>query len=277
MDAYLQHSVLSDGVSIRYGVSGRGDRDVLLVHGSGAHHVWWHAVAPRLEERWRVITLDLSGHGESGHRPVYKPSHWVNDILMVLNAVGSERPVYVGHSMGGRVGISFAARYPSRLAGLVIFDSSIHPEHRYREFSEDVPRETRIYSSRSEAISRFKLLPAQPAPAQAILDPVADYSLKKVKGGWTWKHDPRSLRRFNDAVLDAEARTVASPMVFVQGSESVIVDDELADYAVAVVGGPAESVEVENAHHHLILDQPDRCADIIHSAAAQFHPAITPI
>jgi pimeloyl-ACP methyl ester carboxylesterase len=56
---------------IRYEVSGDGDRDLLLVHGRGAHHLWWHRVLPLLEPSWRITRVDLSGHGDSAHRAEY--------------------------------------------------------------------------------------------------------------------------------------------------------------------------------------------------------------
>jgi pimeloyl-ACP methyl ester carboxylesterase len=271
MDACLPQSVISGGAKIRYGVSGCGDHDVVLIHGSGAHHMWWHAITPQLEKHWRVITLDLSGHGDSAHRPSYEPSHWADEIRDVLDAVGSERALYVGHSMGGRIGISFAAKHPQRAAGIVVFDAGIKPPAKFEILpTRQASAETKVYPRYEEAVARFRLLPLQPEPHPSILDPIRQYSLKEVTGGWTWKHDPRSLRRFDPAELDAAVHAVTCPLIYVYGSNSAIDNEDSAKYAVEVVQGASEAIRIDKVHHHLILEEPEQCAAIIHDAAIRF-------
>lgn len=271
MHTTLPDSVIVDGATIRYGVSGSGEHDIVLVHGNGAHHMWWHPIAPELEKHWRVITLDLSGHGDSDHRARYTPSLWVEEVRSVLDAVGSQRPLYVGHSMGGRAGISFATTHPDRLSGMVIFDSSVRPVDRYRNVIRVRERSaTRTYPTREEALARFRLLPAQPAPPSEILDPLAEYSLKQVADGWSWKHDPRSLMRFNDAEIDELTQSLTCPIVYVYGSGSVVVEPDLAEYVRSAVKGPIDIIRIEDAYHHVILDAPEQCTRIIEDAATRF-------
>ncbi|ALJ18861.1 alpha/beta fold hydrolase [Microbacterium sp. No. 7] len=269
MEIDLPGRVSVDGAEIRYGVSGSGSPDVLLVHGNGAHHLWWHRVAQLLEPRHRLITLDLSGHGDSDHRPEYTPTLWSREVAAVLNAVGSEGALYVGHSMGGRLAFTFGSQFPELTRGAVVFDSSVRPPGRYRRRPAGFAQKPlNVYPSYAEAKARFRLLPAQPELPAEITDPIADYSIRAVPGGWSWKHDPRSLLRFEDAKVDAEARSLRAPLVYAYGSESVIVDDELADYVRSAVPSLHRLERIEGGHHHLVLDHPERCARIIAETAA---------
>jgi hypothetical protein len=52
-DLALDSGVRVGGVDVRYSVSGEGSRDLVLVHGHGAHHLWWQGIAPLLEPHWR--------------------------------------------------------------------------------------------------------------------------------------------------------------------------------------------------------------------------------
>ena len=260
----LSDHVHAGEATIRYGVTGSG-KDIILVHGAAAHSKWWNPIIPLLEENWRVITLDLSGHGDSEHRESYSPQIWAGEIEAVLNRVGAHRPLFVGHSMGGRLGISCVAAQPETFAGLVLFDVPVRPPHLYRK-PYFTPRNSRTYSTLEQALDRFHLLPKQTEPPPSVLAPIARHSVRRAEFGWTWKADPKALNRFDDQVVDREARAVRCPVVVVYGAQSTLVSQEVAAYAAHVMQAE-ETLRVENAAHHVILDQPGTCASIIDAAA----------
>jgi pimeloyl-ACP methyl ester carboxylesterase len=260
----LSHSVTVDGVEVRYGIRGAGDRDLLLVHGSGAHHMWWHAVAPELEKTWRVISVDLSGHGDSGHRDDYDAATWAEELMAVLRAAGAQRPVVAAHSLGGRVALLAASRYPEEFAGLVLFDAGIWaPDHLLD--SPPPPRTARpprLYPTLEEARARFRLMPPQPQPPAEILDPVAEYSLRAVEGGWVWKHDGGGFPTLYEEVIERAAATVAVPVAYVSGGASSVVDDARAERAASTIPN-VTTVRLPGVHHHLTLEVPESCARLI--------------
>lgn len=258
------------GARIRWGVRGNAaGPDLLLVHGNGANHSWWNSVARNLEDRWRLILLDLSGHGDSDHRVEYRPDLWVEEVMAVAQVAGSVRPVLVGHSMGGRVCLAAAAAHPDAIAGLVVLDASVRPPHLHRDHPTVSRRENRFYASHDEIVSRFRLLPAQPPAAPEIMADLAEHVVVETPLGWTWKYDPQSLMRFKDSEVDAATRVLRSPLGYVYGSESVVVDEVLADHVRQIVPS-ARVVRVDDAHHHLILDQPQVCSALIDEMASAF-------
>jgi uncharacterized protein (TIGR02246 family) len=114
----------ADGVPIRYEASGQGSPAVVLVHcWMCDRHLWDHA-APGLAREHRVVTIDLAGHGESGRaRKAWTIEAFGEDVRAVVEALGLDRVVLVGHSMGGPVILEAARRLPGRVVGLVPIDT----------------------------------------------------------------------------------------------------------------------------------------------------------
>jgi pimeloyl-ACP methyl ester carboxylesterase len=114
----------ADGVPIRYEVRGKGSPAIVLVHcWSCDRHLWDHAAA-RLARDHRVVTLDLAGHGESGRaRKAWTIEAFGEDVRAVVEALGLDRVILVGHSMGGPVILEAARRLPGRVVGLVPIDT----------------------------------------------------------------------------------------------------------------------------------------------------------
>jgi pimeloyl-ACP methyl ester carboxylesterase len=262
--------VVVEGTPIRYDVTGRADDDragdLVLVHGHSAHHVWWHAVVPLLADRWRVVTLDLSGHGDSGHRAGYSGPQWAREVVAVAGAAGAQRPVLVGHSLGGRVAVLAAGSYPEEVAGLVLLDCGILMPDTLRGHTLPPPRPSRVHPSREAAVASFRLAPPQPEPPAELLDPVAEYSVRAVEGGWTWKHGGQQFPTLYDDQVVHAATTLSLPVAYVSGSESLVVDEANAAEVAGMLPG-VRTVRVPGLHHHLLLEDPATVARLIDELA----------
>jgi 3-oxoadipate enol-lactonase len=111
---------------------GRGEA-VVLVHAIGCDHRMWDALAPSLAADYRVIRVDVRGHGASPVAPrPYTLDVLADDIAALLDRLAAPRAHWVGLSMGGMIGQAFALRHADRLARLVIANStsSYGPEGR---------------------------------------------------------------------------------------------------------------------------------------------------
>jgi lipase len=107
-----------------------GDPDaapVVCVHGVAGHTGRWAQLA---EERWagsfRVIAVDLRGHGRSGWDPPWTFETHVADLIETIDGLGLEQPDWVGHSFGGRLLLELATRHPERIRRAVLLDPAIH-------------------------------------------------------------------------------------------------------------------------------------------------------
>jgi pimeloyl-ACP methyl ester carboxylesterase len=118
--------LVRDGVALAYEEAGSGTPPLLLVHGWLCDRTY---LAPQLEHfrrRHRVVAVDLRGHGESD-KPgqEYTMAGLADDLAWLCGQLGVEKPVVVGHSMGGVVALQLAARLPKPPAAIVALDSPI--------------------------------------------------------------------------------------------------------------------------------------------------------
>lgn len=114
----------ADGVPIAYEVHGTGSSAVVLVHGWSTDRRYWRDQVGPLSEIFRVITVDLAGHGGSGtHREDWTIQSFGGDVASVVEHLFLEDVVLVGHSMGGDVVLEAARRLPGKVKGLVWLDT----------------------------------------------------------------------------------------------------------------------------------------------------------
>jgi len=121
----MKRSVQFEGIKIYYSVTGAG-RTIVLLHGYLETGEVWKPLSEKLETDFRIIAVDLPGHGES---EVKGSSHTMEFLARAVRAVtsdaGAERIVLVGHSLGGYAALAFVELFPEMLAGYVLFHS--HP------------------------------------------------------------------------------------------------------------------------------------------------------
>jgi len=124
--AHLLRELALPGVTLRYTDMPGNEPAVVFLHGAGADHVMFEAQAAALAERGRrVVLVDLRGQGQS--QPNTTPltaELFVTDVEALIAALGLERPVLAGHSLGGNIAQELVRRNPEKYAGLIVMDST---------------------------------------------------------------------------------------------------------------------------------------------------------
>ena len=117
-----------DGIQIHSTTAGTGAKTVILVHGWTCDETTWESQVPVLSKEFRVITLDLPGHGKSGSPKDGKLTMdlFAKAVDAVRAEAKAERVVVVGHSMGTPVVIQYERLFPKHTAGLVFVDGVVH-------------------------------------------------------------------------------------------------------------------------------------------------------
>jgi pimeloyl-ACP methyl ester carboxylesterase len=268
-------------------VAGSGDIDLqllewseegvplLLLHGFGNEAHIWDDFAPAVAPYYRTLALDHRGHGDSGWDPErrYDVDTMVDDVEAVTAALGIERLVLVGHSLGGRVSTVFAGRHPGRLAGLVLVD--IGPELDPRGVMR-IRQETEESVDPSFAtLDEYARLLSLHYPA-GQLDAVARMArhsaMQREDGRWVLKMDP-ALRGGMAQPEDPEAAAareerliqeqwdalgkVPCPTLVVRGAASDVFAPDTADKMVDDVLPKGRLAVVAQAGHSVMTDNPD--------------------
>ncbi len=113
-----------DGVPISYTSEGRGEPAIVFIHGWTCDHTHWRFQVPEFRKSFRVIAIDLPGHGASGaDRDSWSIEGLGADVAVVVRGLELEKVFLVGHSMGGPVALAAAPKLRGILRGIVAVDS----------------------------------------------------------------------------------------------------------------------------------------------------------
>nr|WP_315147754.1 alpha/beta hydrolase [uncultured Flavobacterium sp.] len=131
------NQILYKNTKISYSDTGKGNAIVLL-HGFLENQTMWQDLVPALSKKFRVITLDLLGHGESGCLGyVHSMEDNAAVVRTVLSKVGIRKAIFVGHSMGGYVALAYAEMYPDKVKGLVLMNSTSKADSEEKKANRD--------------------------------------------------------------------------------------------------------------------------------------------
>ncbi len=247
---------------------------LLLLHGFGNEAHLWDDWAPAVAPYYRVLALDLRGHGDSGWDPErrYDLATLVLDVEAVTLALGIERLVLVGFSLGGRVATLFAGRNPERLAGLVLVDVGPEIDLRgaLRIRGEVESQRSPVFASVEEYAELLSL--NYPAGRREALLRMARFGLRQRQDGlYELKMDPclrggqgpapaadaaSAERTSVEAQWEALAR-VPCPTLVVRGAASDVLAPETADRMVEEVLRDGRLAVVPQAAHSVMTDNPE--------------------
>lgn len=236
-------------------------RGLVFVHGGAAHAHWWTHVAATFAKDLRVVAIDLSGHGDSGHRDEYDIELWATEVMAVAAAGGIVgRPVVVGHSMGGFVTIATAAIHADDLAGAIVCDSPVtQPDPEVESFHlKEAFGRLRTYPTVEDALARFRTVPPQDHYLDYVMDHVGRRSLRAVDSGYQWKYDRHIFEQFAGGM-----RGIAFPYLSevrcrlaLLRSEHGLITEDIGQSMYEGMGRVTPIIEIPEAGHHAMLDQP---------------------
>ena len=123
MTEWVSGDVIANGLNIHYYRTGGDKPPVVLSHGITDDGLCWTEVAKALEEDYDVIMLDTRGHGLSGNpEGDYSVEARVADVAGVIESLGLDRPVIMGHSFGAQTSLHTAANHPDLIRGAILED-----------------------------------------------------------------------------------------------------------------------------------------------------------
>jgi lipase len=269
---------------------------VLAVHGVTASRMTWRTIARKLHEHSNVSLLapDLRGRGRSATLPgPYGIARHVSDLIAVLDHVGAQRAVLVGHSLGAYVVARLAVEHPERTAALVLLDAGLplqapdDPDEMLRTaVANSVMRLGITFPSEHAYIDAWR---SHPAFAQAWNDDVeayARYDLVDDGNAVRCVASPTAVRTDSaEMVLDHETRTAldrvpAQVPVYVLRAERGLFDDDddplisAADLRAFAAEHPEARVDaVAGVNHYTLVmgysSGPDKVAAAIEAACSR--------
>ena len=251
----------------------QASRTIVLLHGNSANAWWWEPLARAIASEYRMLALDQRGHGDSEWaRPVaYSPTDYANDIARFVDhiAPNQDKPVVVGHSMGGLNVLAFARRHPESVRGAMAIDvavTSSRGRDRFLRRLKGLP--VVAYPDLATAKARFRLMPNEGGIPEEVRLEIAERSLARTdEGRWTLKFDRESFLGGDGLPVLETIQEIKIPTMLVRAEHSRIMTAEAAENARA--SNPrTRLVTIADAHHHVILEKPEEVARVIEEFAA---------
>jgi pimeloyl-ACP methyl ester carboxylesterase len=235
---------------------------ILIVHGLSFFSYDWIGVAAELASNREVVAMDMRGFGDSTWSPSrdYGVPTMAGDVVALLDHLGWQRAILVGHSMGGRNAAYCAAKNPARVAGLVLVDYS--PENApagSKRVTDTIAGQPDVFASVDEAMRHFGVPKDSPKRARF------EAYLRPGPGGVQVKRDLHFRDQFRRLKETGERPKhgvdmwqtlgeLACPTLVVRGAQS----DMFAPETVARVkaANPRISVVEVDGGHNVAGDNP---------------------
>jgi esterase len=214
-----------NGLRIHYVDWGGVDRPpMILIHGLDRVARTFDHLAPHFASRYRVIAIDMRGHGDSDWDPAarYVVEDHVSDLEGLVAQLGLRNIVVWGNSTGGRVAQVFAGRHPELVSHVIAED--VGPE-RPQQISDNylrrVKEEAGGWATEEELLTRLR---AAPGASDAVLVPYVRHGTKRRSDGrLIWKRDPNLVKGFVATDLWRFVRAITAPTIYILGGRSNIV------------------------------------------------------
>src|SRR5271166_3247023 len=243
----------------------RGKPGLVFLHGGAAHADWWSFIAPFFARERRVVAPSFTGMGRSDWRPAYDFRQFVREARDAARQAGAYEagpPAVVGHSFGGRIAVGLAHDFGDELAAAVMVDPPFFAPQNQRTPSPPraTKREHSVRPSLEAVVARFRLAPPQACDNLFILDFIARRSVAQVraagKNGWALSFDPHFWEKFTRIDPTSLIATARSPLALVRGARSQLFHPEDAAYLLGLMPPGSPYVEIPEAEHHVMIDQP---------------------
>jgi pimeloyl-ACP methyl ester carboxylesterase len=255
-----------NGLALNYLEWGKPEAPpIVCVHGYTSSAQAFNALARHLQDRYRILALDVRGHGESAWSPsgAYRYADQASDLAVFARQVGLNKFVLVGTSMGGIIAMAYAAEHAERLRGLVINDIGPDAEAGTQRITQMVGSRPDDFATLEEAMAHRRA--TSPITAARSLEDQRELALgvlrRRAGGPWVWKMDPAYIRQRVEYGPPARPplwpalQALSCPTLVVWGTESdVISESQVLRMVDALPRG--ELVRVSGIGHAPTLVEP---------------------
>lgn len=236
---------------------------IVLVHGAAWTRNMWVPQIEALSDEFRVIAVDLPGHGTLREKP-FQLASAVQVVMESLKQETKDRALVVGLSLGGYIAMACAHAYAEDIAGLVLSGCSIDYRGIIGFLSRlDSALSIRLYSEQRLTQMQEKALRA--SFPNHIVEP-------RLKAGFFWKAMPQIYRELAAHDFHAFLRTFRGPVLIVNGENDRQNRKRETELLSAAQNGQVEIIA--QANHLCNLDQPEAFTHQIRAFAKQLKAAI---
>ena len=248
---------------------------VILVHGLRAYGRWFEPVAQALAADYHVIAPDLRGRHRSPWAADgdYGIDAYVADLVALADHCGATQFALGGHSLGGTIIANFIRRHPDRVAAAILFDASPEPDPAgIVRIKDEVARTPARFDTTAQAASFLRDLHPRASAADFAIRMQSVF--RTDSDGVHWRIDPACTRQPPAPAAEAWQAfgAIACPTLQLRGAESDILSAGIFQRIGAMLP-QCQNVEIPDAAHMVVEDNPDASAAAVIGFLAKVYPA----
>ncbi len=231
---------------------------VVLIHGAGGHCLSWPSEIRRLAG-FRIYALDLPGHGKSGGCGQQSIQAYAMKVMEWLDAVGLHQAIFIGHSMGGAIGLTLALENPEQVNGIGLLGTG--PRLRV---SPALLESSSSGTTFHQAVESVVGLSFHPGTDRSLLDQVSR-RLSETRQS-VFYSDFLACEGFE---VTERVSQIRRPCLVICGAQDRMVPLRHSQYLAANIPGASLDI-IPDAGHMVMLEQPGRVA----KSLAKFLPSV---
>ena len=270
MSAPIMKEVKGDGVKINLAKWEGSRGPILCVHGITANCRCWDVLANILAPEYRVLAMDLRGRGRS-EKPSegYHLETHLRDMNGLMDDLGLDRAVVMGHSLGAFIGLAFAAQYPHRVDRLILVDgggdlSKEQMDNVFQGIKPALDRLTMVFPSVSDYLTAMKQA-TYIQPWSAEIEGYYRYEIESTEGGVCTNIHPsriaeeaNNIRKVKSAAFYSQVRCPVLVLRAPQGlfsDDDILLPEDVIDRMIREIPD-ARRFDVDGMNHYGIVFQP---------------------
>lgn len=242
-------------------VTGQGE-PVILLHGLFGSLENLGGIARQLAAHYEVHSLDLRNHGRSPHTEQLNYDVMAEDVLRYMDLHDIQRPRVLGHSMGGKVGMTLALKAPQRIRQLVVADiAPVHyGAHHDGVFSGLAAIDLKTLTSRQQADECLQ----RHVPEMPVRQFLLKNLVKSGEGGFQWRLNLPTIIRHYDQILQGQhaEHPYTGPVLFIKGGLSDYIKPGYQEHTATLFPN-AQLKIIPGTGHWLHADKPELFARLV--------------
>jgi len=204
------------------------NQPVILLHHVSSQARTWDNFASVMSQNYHVIAIDMRGHGDSdwANEGEYTTEHYAHDIEKIATHMGLKNIIVLGGSLGGRVGLVFAANNPKLVQSVIMEDvGAVRPASIAQGFADRIASGDPEFNNLDECATVLKA--SNTLSSYAVFQHQAKYLTKLTnQGTYIYKRDPNIQKDFVPLDLWEYVKVLESPLMLMIGEQSSIVGDD---------------------------------------------------
>ncbi|MEY4991341.1 MAG: hypothetical protein RI948_207 [Bacteroidota bacterium] len=236
-------------------------KPLVILHGLFGFSDNWQTHAKKLAAYYEVTLVDLRNHGHSGWSDEFSYALMVQDLHELLTDLGIQKPILLGHSMGGKLAMHFDQTYPNSIEKLLVVDMGVkaYPPHHAHILAAIHAIDLTKMSARSEAETILKTFVESEGIRQFLLKNL----YWEEKGKLAWRVNFPVLEASMTEILSAlPAQESFTPTLFIRGLLSnYILDDDIP--VLESYFPDSQLASIPNAGHWVHAEAPEAFLDAV--------------